>query len=45
LYLISDEINNLVDKMMSSGSYLEGYLLNEIAVDVLFNASNELNKK
>jgi len=39
-----DEINSYVNDMISSGDYLKGYLLNEIATDVIFNASDELNK-
>lgn len=38
-----DNINNIVNDMMSVGDYLRGYLLNEIATDVIFNASNEMN--
>jgi len=39
-----DDINNIVNDMMSGGDYLKGYLLNEIATDVIFNAANEMNK-
>jgi len=38
-----DSISSIVNDMMSSGSYLKGYLLNEMAIDVVFNASNEMN--
>lgn len=38
-----DEISSIVNDMMSSGSYLKGYLLNEMATGVIFNASNDLN--
>lgn len=38
-----DDINSIVNDMMSSGNYLKGYLLNEMATDVIFNASNEMN--
>lgn len=40
----NDEISNIVKDMMSSGDYLKGYLLNEIATDVLFNCSDKMNK-
>jgi len=39
-----DDINSIVNDMMSAGDYLKGYLLNEIATDVMFNAANEMNK-
>jgi len=39
-YNISETSNN----MMSSGMYMKGYLLHEIAEDALFCASNEMNK-
>lgn len=40
----NDEIDNIVNHMMSSGDYFKGYLLNEMATDVIFNSSNEMNK-
>lgn len=40
-----DNINEISHEMMSSGNYMKGYLLNEIAVNVIFRASNELNQK
>lgn len=40
-----DCISDIVNDMISSGDYLKGYLLNEIATDVIFNCSNEMNKK
>lgn len=38
-----DDLNNIVNNMMSSGEYLKGYLLNEMATDVIFNVSNKMN--
>lgn len=38
-----DDISSIASDMMSSGGYLKGYLLNEMATDVIFNASNHLN--
>jgi len=39
-----NDMSGIIHEMMSSGSYLKGYLLNEMAADALFNASNEMNK-
>lgn len=39
-----DEINDVVNEIMSKGEYLKGYLLNEMSIYALFNASNEMNK-
>lgn len=38
-----DDISSIVNDMMLSGNYLMGYLLYEMATDVIFNASNEMN--
>lgn len=38
-----DDLSNIVNNMMSSGEYLKGYLLNEMATDIIFNVSNEMN--
>lgn len=39
-----DNISEISSDMMSSGNYMKGYLLHEVAADVIFNASNEMNK-
>ena len=46
LFFISskDNINNVVNEMMSKGEYLKGYLLNEMSTYAIFNASNEMNE-
>lgn len=38
-----DDISEISNRMMSEGNYLNGYLLYELAMDAIFNASNELN--
>ena len=38
-----DDISGIVNDLMSSGNYLKGYLLNEMATYIIFNASNEMN--
>lgn len=38
-----DNINEVVYNIMSEGEYLKGYLLSEIAAEVLFNSSDRLN--
>lgn len=38
-----DNISEMSNRMMSEGDYLNGYLLYELAMDAIFNASNELN--
>ncbi len=40
----NDNIDSIINGMMSSGDYLKGYILNEISTDVIFNASDEMNK-
>lgn len=40
----TDNLDNIISEMMSSGDYLKGYILNEISIDVIFNASDEMNK-
>ncbi len=40
-----DKISEISNEMMSSGEYLKGYLLHEIATDVIFAASDALNKE
>jgi len=39
-----DGLSIVINNMMSSGDYLKGYLLNEMATDYIFSASNEMNK-
>lgn len=39
-----DEINDVINEMMSNGEYLKGYLLNEMSTYAIFNASNEINE-
>src|SRR5690554_1728717 len=43
---ISDknDINKIVNQMMSDGNYFSGYLLNELATEAIFNASDELKE-
>lgn len=41
---IENEINDVVNEIMSNGEYLKGYLLNEMSIYALFNASNEMNE-
>ncbi len=38
-----DDIDNAVNEMISSGYYLKGYLLNEMAADVFFGCANQMN--
>nr|WP_312579498.1 hypothetical protein [Sedimentibacter sp.] len=38
-----DDLSNISNNMMSSGEYLKGYLINEMATDVIFNVSNKMN--
>ncbi len=38
-------ISETLNEMMSSGEYLKGYLLHEIATDAIFTASDALNKE
>ncbi len=40
-----DKISEISNEMMSSGEYLKGYLLHEIATDAIFTASDALNKE
>lgn len=39
-----DDISEISDEMILSGNYMKGYLLYEIAADVIFNTSNEMDK-
>lgn len=39
-----DNISEISHEMISSGNYMMGYLLYEIASDVIFNTSNEMDK-
>ncbi len=39
-----DDISEISNEMISSGNYMRGYLLHEIALDVIFNTSNEMDK-
>lgn len=45
LVFSEDEISEISNEMMSAGEYLKGYLLHEIATDVIFTASDALNKE
>ncbi len=38
-----DDISELSHTMITDGSYMKGYLLHEMAVDVVFAASNKVN--
>ncbi|WP_434311374.1 hypothetical protein [Hominifimenecus sp. rT4P-3] len=40
----SDRIFQAIQEKMDTGEYLEGYLLNDISNDVIFNASLQLNQ-
>ena len=39
----TDRIVNKVSAMMDEGEYLEGYILNDLANEILFNASDDMN--
>ncbi len=39
----SGEILDVITDMIDRGDYLEGYLLNDLSNEVLFNASNQMN--
>ncbi|MDD4779631.1 MAG: hypothetical protein PHT02_03335 [Tissierellia bacterium] len=41
----NDIISHIINDFINEGSYLKGYLLNEIATYVIFNTSNEMNKE
>ena len=41
----SAEIMDVITDMMDRGDYLEGYILNDLSNEVLFNASNQMNRE
>lgn len=41
----SDSINQVIQQKLEEGEYLEGYLLNDLANEILFNASNQMNRQ
>ena len=41
----SEEILDVIMDMMDRGDYLEGYILNDLSNEVLFNASNQMNRE
>ena len=41
----SEEILDVITDMIERGDYLEGYILNDLSNEVLFNASNQMNRE
>lgn len=39
----TDRIVTRINRMMDEGDFLEGYILNDLANDILFNASDDMN--
>ncbi|MGB4439950.1 MAG: hypothetical protein WBJ13_12185 [Sedimentibacter sp.] len=39
-----NDISEISSRMMNSGKYMQGYLIHEVAEDVIFSASNHVNK-
>lgn len=44
LMYASRKIGHIMEEMTENGDYLECYILNDLSNDLLFNASNQLNK-
>lgn len=43
LVTCSERMNQTIQQKLDEGEYLEGYLLNDLANEILFNASNQMN--
>lgn len=41
----TQKIVDCIDALMDAGDFLEGYILNDLANEVLFNASNAMNRR
>ena len=41
----SEDILRAVDDLFEAGDYLDGYILNDLANEILFNASNQMNRE
>lgn len=41
----TEEILKAVDSLLERGDFLEGYLLNDLSNEILFNASNQMNRE
>ncbi len=41
----SEDILQAVDDLFEAGDYLDGYILNDLANEILFNASNQMNRE